>query len=781
MGDVRFLVLGPLRVELDGHPVDVPEGRGRTILATLLAHANEIVPLHEFGDPAATRTAISRLRRALGPANRIRTHNTGYFVQVSDSDLLDFHALRGQGRYAEALALWRGEPFEDVDGVDAIAAKLAEERKAVESLLPVPRQLPAPPAHFAGRDRELAALHDSGPVTVLSGTGGTGKTTLALQWANEEDFPAGQLHVNLRGFASGPPAKPEDVIRGFLGALGVPPDHVPANTGAQTALYRKLLRGKRMLILLDNARDADHVRPLLPGDPACRVLITSRNRMDDLDTAGLPLDALGQSEAEAVLSERIGPRAEAEPAALARLVRICAGLPLALAIVAARADPEHSLTALAHELETADVLDFLETGDETTSPRSVFDWSYQRLSGPAQRLFRLLGVHPGPDVSAAAAMSLMGGTPPLAELTAAGLVTMNAAGRFELHDLVRAYARDLGTEQEERTSLRRLMDHYLHSAAIATLELNRFLSDVDVGVPAAGVVPETVHGPEEAQRWFRAEIDVLTTVCELAVTTRFDRHAWQLVWAIRTFMDITGRWHQAIALLHGALPSTHRLEDERAAALLHQLLAHTKHRLSDMAVVEPHLAEALRLFERTGGLDGQIRAHRNYAHLMEANGDLPCALHHARRAAELSERAGDISGLAGSTNQVGWYHGLLGEHAQALEHCRTALTLHRDCGDRLGEASALDSIAYNLHHVGDFPGAITHYRESLRVFEEIGEQFEIATTLVNLGDTHVETGDVHEARQVWQEAEAIYERLGHADVAKARHRLTEWAAGPSSG
>ncbi|GGM95212.1 SARP family transcriptional regulator [Lentzea pudingi] len=782
MGDVRFLVLGPLAVEVSGQPIALPAGRGRDLLALLVARANEVVPLHELGDTQALRTAISRLRRALGEADFIRTYETGYLAHVTDSDLIDFRALRDQGRHAEALTLWRGDPFEGIDAVSTTARELTREREAVEALVPVPRQVPAPLAQFAGRDRELAALRRSGPVTLLSGVGGAGKTTLALQWANEADFPAGKLHVNLRGFDPTAPARAEDAIRGFLGALGVPPDNLPAGTDEQGELYRTLLRGKNMLLLLDNARDADQVRPLLPDDPACRVVITSRNRMDDLDgTTRVRIDALSHAEAQDVLSQRIGARATAEPQALSRLAARCGGLPLALAIVAARADPQHSLTALADDFANDDVLDFLDTGEETTSVRSVFDWSYHRLSPAAQRLFRLLGVHPGPDVSAAAARSLAAGAPPLAELVAANLITETRPGRYELHDLVRAHARDLAGEAEGREGLRRLLDHYLHSAVGAAGVLHPFLSEVDVLAPAAGVVPETTDDRTSAQLWLDTEIEVLIALSELALASREDRHAWQITWGVYNFMDILGRWHQAAGLLRSALTATRRLDDERAAALLNQLLAHAELRLGDPAAAETHLAEALRLNELTESIDGQIRVHRYYAFCKETTEDLAGALHHARRAADLSERFGDVSGHAGSMNQIGWYLGLLGDRAQALDHCRTALALHRECGDQLGEASTLDSIAYNLHHDGDFSGAIEHYRQSLEVFTAIGEQFEIATTLVNLGDTHLATGGVNEARRVWQEALEIYERLNHADAAQARARLTALPAASSSG
>ncbi|GGU40184.1 ATP-binding protein [Lentzea flava] len=779
MGDIRFLLLGPFVVEVDGQPIALPAGRSRDLLAILVANANEVVPLHELGDTQALRTAISRLRRALGGVNCIHTYETGYLAHVTSSDLLDFRALRDQGRNAEALTLWRGDAFEGIHAVSAAAEKLNLERRAAEALVPVPRQIPAPLPQFAGRDRELAALRESGPITLLSGAGGAGKTTLAVQWANEADFPAGQLHVNLRGFGPTAPARPEDTIRSFLSALGVPPDSMPIGTDEQEELYRTLLRGKNMLLLLDNARDADQVRPLLPDDPSCRVVITSRNRMDDLaGTTRLGIDVLSPAEARQVLIHRIGARATAEPQALSRLAARCGGLPLALAIVAARADPQHSLTALADDFASDNVLSFLDTGEETTSVRSVFDWSYQRLSGAAQRLFRLLGVHPGPDVSAAAARSLAAGDPPLAELVAANLVTETANGRFELHDLVRAYARSLVGEAEGREGLHRLLDHYLHSAFAADAELNSHRQPLAIAPPVAGVAAERLHGDDASSKWFADEIDVMIALSAVAADTRFDHHAWQLPWCLTVHMDRSGRWHEWLSVLRVALAAAQRLGDEHAAARVHHILAHACYRLSDSETRIAHLHAALRLYERRGLTDGQARIHRSLAGFYEDAGELDRALDHGRHAMAL---AATETERAGAMNQVGWFHGILGQHEEALDHCRRALAMHRTGGDRLGEASTLDSIAYNLHHVGDFAGAITHYRESLRVFSAIGEQFEVATTLVNLGDTYLATGQITEARQVWQEALDIYERLGHADVAKARGRLTEWTAGPSSG
>jgi transcriptional regulator with XRE-family HTH domain len=294
---------------------------------------------------------------------------------------------------------------------------------------PVPAQLPADVAGFVGRTDHLSRLTkllDSGdrPATVvisaIAGTAGVGKTALAVHWAHQalDRFPDGQLYINLRGFdPAGTAATPAEVVRSFLDALDVPGQRVPAGLDAQTALYRSLLADRRMLVLLDNARDAEQVRPLLPGTPGCLVLVTSRNQLAGLIAGAgalpLPLDLLHPDEARDLLARRLGAdRVAAEPAAVDGIIERCARLPLALAIVAARAaiQPGLPLAALADELRHLhDRLDTLATGDPGTDVRSVFSWSYQQLSRPAARLFRLLGVHPGPDLSASARPGTPGG------------------------------------------------------------------------------------------------------------------------------------------------------------------------------------------------------------------------------------------------------------------------------------------------------------------------------------------------------------------------------------
>jgi DNA-binding SARP family transcriptional activator len=331
----------------------------------------------------------------------------------------------------------------------------------------VPRQLPGMAAHFTGRAAELAALdgmleeaggEEPGTVVigVVSGTAGVGKTALAVRWAHRAAgrFPDGQLYMNLRGFGpSGSPAGAAEVIGGFLGALGVAPGRIPPGLAARAGLYRSLLAGRRLLIVLDNARDEQQVRPLLPAGPACLVLVTSRNALIGL-AAGegarlLPVHVLAPAEGRQMLAARLGcQRAEADPVSVAEIARLCAYLPLALSVTAARAAarPGHPLAALATELRAdRSRLDALDSGDPMVSVRDAFSWSYQGLGDPARRMFQMLGVHPGPDISAAAAASLAGtgqaeANRSLAELTRAHLLAEYGPSRYAFHDLLRVYA-----------------------------------------------------------------------------------------------------------------------------------------------------------------------------------------------------------------------------------------------------------------------------------------------------------------------------------------------------
>jgi DNA-binding SARP family transcriptional activator len=353
----------------------------------------------------------------------------------------------------------------------------------------VPRQLPAAPPHLAGRAAELRALTElaagagdaGGTVTIsaISGTAGVGKTALAVYWGHQVagEFPDGQLYVNLRGFGpAGSPVTPAEAIKGFLAAFGVPAASVPAGLDSLAGLYRSMLAGSRTLVVLDNARDVDQVRPLLPASPGCLVLVTSRNRLAGLvaneGACPVTLDLLPEPAAVELLTHRLGPsRAAAGRGTLTDLARLCAGLPLALGIAATRAAarPDFTLAALAAELrEEHGRLDALDTGDAASSLREVFSWSHQQLSHSAGRLFRLMSVHPGPELSVEAAASIAGVAVPdaqraLSELANVSLVAEHSPGLYRCHDLMRAYAAEQAGawdgQAEVRAAMNRMLDH----------------------------------------------------------------------------------------------------------------------------------------------------------------------------------------------------------------------------------------------------------------------------------------------------------------------------------
>jgi hypothetical protein len=431
--------------------------------------------------------------------------------------------------------------------------------------------LPAGVAGFAGRARELRALSamtspGHGPVliTAIGGTAGVGKTALAVHWARQHArrFPGGQLYVNLRGFGPADPLPPAEALRGFLDALGVPPAQIPATLERRQALYRSLAAGRKILILLDNARDPAQVRPLLPATPTALVLVTSRDQLTGLiaaDGAGpLTLDVLTEADARELLAQRLeSARLAVEPTAATELITLCARLPLALAITAARAAarPQFRLAALAAELRDArgrlDALD-MGAGSDTADARAVFSWSYRHLSSAAARMFRLLGIHPGPDITAPAAASLAGlGLPEarrlLRELARGHLIAESRPGRFAFHDLLRAYAaeqaRAIESGEDLRAATGRALDHYLFTAYTAALLLNRAQQPAELATPRPGVAPEQLASHQQALAWFEAEHRVLSAAAVLAAEAGFDSHAWQHALAVLHDLRHPGAGH----------------------------------------------------------------------------------------------------------------------------------------------------------------------------------------------------------------------------------------------
>jgi tetratricopeptide (TPR) repeat protein/transcriptional regulator with XRE-family HTH domain len=668
----------------------------------------------------------------------------------------------------------------------------------------MPRQLPATVADFTGRDAELAALTrilddtsvDAPGTVVISaigGTAGVGKTALALHWAHQvaQRFPDGQLHVNLRGFdPSGPPAAAGEAIRGFLDALGVPSGRVPASPDAQAGLYRSLLAGRRMLILLDNARDEQQVRPLLPASPASLVLITSRNQLGGLGAADgarlLTLDVLTGAEAVQLLTARLGAdRAAAEPAAVGQIAGLCACLPLALSVAAARAAarPGFRLAAVAAELsDSAGRLDALDAGDPAASVRAVFSWSTRQLGAESARMFRLLGLHPGPDISVPAAASLAGiaetrARRVLRDLGRAHLIAEHAPGRYAMHDLLRAYAaeqaKDIDSDDDRREAVGRVLDHYLHTAAEAGLVLNPAKEKVVLTPPRPGSTPERPGDYPQAMAWFEEEHQVLLAAIALAADSGFDAHAWQMPWALASFLQIRGHRQDCAAVLRTATAAATRLGDTAAQALSGRLLALACTDVGDHAQAHSHFATSLTLYRQLGDRLGEASIHQGLGALAERQERFAEALRHAEQALVLYQSVGYKAAEAEALNNIGWYHDLLGNYQQARAFCRQALALCAEADFRWLEGYAWDSLGYAEHHLGNLAEAADCCQRALSFLRESGDRHGEATTLTHLGDTHHAAGDLARAQLAWQQALEIFDNLEHPDADVVRAKLAD--------
>ncbi len=665
----------------------------------------------------------------------------------------------------------------------------------------VPRQLPAAVPDFIGRNARLADLTAVMNVARADGTGvmiaaidgapGVGKTALAVRWAHQvaADFPDGQLYVNLRGFdPSGRIVSAETAVRGFVDAFGVPPEHIPSSPEALAALYRSLLVGKRVLVLADNARDAGQVRPLLPGSAECLVVVTSRARLTGLAAAEgarlLTLDILQAGEARQLLSRRIGAdRATAEPTAIAELAALCGRLPLALTVAGAQAAarPGTFLKALTAQLaNAAGRLQALETADPATDVRTVFSWSYQALEDLPARMFRLLGVHSGPDVTIPAAAALLAvrrdeARAALSTLAMANLIDEHAPGRYSMHDLLRAYAREqagaVESEADQESATRRVLDFYLHTAHAAALLLNPSRAPIALALPQPGVLPEVLADGRQALAWFEAEHNVLLSAVTQAAETRYDACACQLPWAIADFLDRRGHWLEWAATERTALAAATGLGDTPAQTMARRRLAHACMQLGDYDQARAHLTGCLDLYQRLGDRSGQARTHQSLGVLDTRQGQHADALVHDQQALELVRTAGNRAALAAALSNVGHSYAHVGNYEQARAFCRQSLDLHRQLDYSPAEANAWDSLGYAEHKLGNLTEAVGCYTRALAIFRDLGDRYSQADILIHLGDVREAARDMPGAQDAWQQALNILEDLHHPDAAKVRAKL----------
>jgi len=673
---------------------------------------------------------------------------------------------------------------------------------------PAPAQLPLEAPGFSGRHAELdRMLRVAGPapgeepdglspgtvrIIAITGTAGVGKTALAIRFARQvaKRFPDGQLYANLRGFdPSGSATSPDDALRYFLDALAVPPQRMPADLEARAALFRSMLDGKRVLIVLDNAHDTDQVRPLLPGSPGSMVVVTSRSQLTGLVAAEgatpLSLDVLTEDEAHELLGRRLGPEVvAAEPQPAAELIALCARLPLALGVAAGRAAtrPVLSLAALAAELrDTRNRLEALEVGDAATDVRAVLSWSYEQLSEPAARMFRLLGLHPGPDVSAAAAASLAGvsladATAALRELTRTHVVAEPQPGRFAFHDLLRAYASQQAesedSEADRAAAARRCRDHYLHTAHAGAVQANRVRKPLDLAPPEPGAVPEEFSGRGEALAWFDVESPVMFGLLASAISGGDDQYVWQIVWTLAPFLYRRGRWHECIGIQRLALRAAQHLGDPVGLGHAHYELGRGLVNIGGFTDAEPHLSQALDIFGQLGDRANEATVHQGFGHLFEQQGRYAQSLVHAREALRVVREIGPAQTVASIENSVGWLYAHLGQCEEALVYCQRSLKFQREIGHRAGEADTWDSLGYTHSRMKDHAQAAECYRQAVDIYYEIGDRYHEAGSHMGLGDAKLHAGDPAAARKHWEQALAIFESIPHQDAEQARARLS---------
>jgi tetratricopeptide (TPR) repeat protein len=599
----------------------------------------------------------------------------------------------------------------------------------------VPRQLPGVVRDFTGRVEHLAALdallpddHDEQPadvpgavvITALDGTAGIGKTTLAVCWAHrvQHQFPDGTLHVNLRGYGPGDPATPAEVLDGFLRALGTPPDAMPAGVDAQAALFRSLLAGRRMLLVLDNAHSADQVRPLLPGTPGCVVVVTSRDSLTGLVvTEGahrLTLDLLTETEALNMVRNILGPApVSGEPAAVAELIRLCARLPLALRIAASRVAAGAQVTVAEVVAELADAptrLEVLSRGaDERSAVRAVFDWSYRRLTEGQARLFRRLGLHPGPDLSVDATAAITGLDQSqtrrgLEELAAAHLITPSGRNRYRFHDLLRAYAAHQAHQYDSAADRHHALDGLLGWYAHTATTCDRLLYPAFARVarrPAIPAHPTPIADPGAAWSWLNIERG--NVLAALRHAAAHGQHQHTLILAADTrFLGSLGGWEDVLEAVDLGLVAARQCGEHRAEAWFHDWRGGTLITLRrwDQARAE---------YQRAGTLAREIDDQYPYAWSLNGlarvcmgQGQFAEAMTLLRDALPLARGIDTGRCEAVVEGNLSIARAGVGDYQQALVHGRRGLALRRQCGDRSGEARAVYDLARAWQGLGDY-------------------------------------------------------------------------------
>jgi DNA-binding SARP family transcriptional activator/tetratricopeptide (TPR) repeat protein len=664
-----------------------------------------------------------------------------------------------------------------------------------------PAQLPGDVAAFTGRAGELAELDllladgtagqpSALMIAVVSGTAGVGKTALAVHWARRaaSAFPDGQLYVNLRGYDPGQPVLPADALAGFLRGLGVAGEDVPPGEDERAAAYRSLLNARRVLVVLDNAASVEQVLPLLPGSPSCLVLVTSRDSLAGLvarhGARRLNLDTLPLDDAIGLMRALIGARVDAEPGAAAALAGQCARLPLALRVAAelAAANSGSRLDELARELaDEQRRLDLLDAGgDGRTAIRGVFSWSYRHLPAEAARAFRLAGLHPGPLFDAYAIAALTGVTATqardvLALLARAHLVHQAAAGRYGMHDLLRAYATELAAAQDgaaRDAALTCLYDYYLGTAASAMDALVPGERHYRPGAPPVRSPAPSVASPDEARGWLDTERATLVAMAVHTAMRGAPGHATGLAATMYRYLETGGHYADAVTIHSHARHAARVLGDRAAEATALTNLGIISWRQGRYQQAADYHQEAQAASVEIADRTGQAHAVANLGAVYERQGDYGRATRCHQQALALFRETGDRTGEARALGNLGSVAGRQGHYEQAVSWYQQALAVFRDSGDQVGEASALPDLGVAYQRQGRYEEAFGCYHQALALFRVSGDRTGEAEALNGLGEILLATGRTEEARVKHSAALALASQIGDRyEQARARSGL----------
>ncbi|MFG1957488.1 BTAD domain-containing putative transcriptional regulator [Nonomuraea sp. NPDC049028] len=688
-----------------------------------------------------------------------------------------------------------------LNGIPLTTTESAPAEPATYPPAPVPRQLPSDLARFTGRHTDLAKLYDLLPeegehrpivIAAIGGAGGVGKTALAVHWAHQvrERFPDGQLHIDLRGFGPGEPMAPATALEMMLRSLNVPADQIPTAVEARSALLRSTLAGRRVLVLLDNARNTAQVRPLLPGSD-CLVLVTSRTRLAGLavhdDARHVFLSRLPEAESYTLLGKILGAgRVSAEAEAAAELARLCAHLPLALAISAehvTRRSGARLADLVAQLRDERSRLDLLDVDDDPQmSLRAVFSWSYQALDPRAARAFRLLGLHSGTEFGVGAAAALIGVPPAearrLAEiLTDRCLLETGGVERYRMHDLMRVYAGERVEAEESDAdrlaAVKRLLSWYLHTVDQADQVLNPQHQGLPLPPLEPSCEPYTFSGYDAALCWLQTEHANLMAAVRRAFTLGQYGVAWQLPCALWSFFNLRKHWDSWISSNEIGLEAALLLGDAHAEATIRTslALAHWDRRQFKDAL--PHAEIALALQRDLGDRWGQGNALNTLGLVHRDLDAAEAAVVCHREALAIFTDLGYHWGQAIASAGLGRALLALGQPRTALQHHLSALAAFRAIDNLWGEGIALTDMCITYAALGDHEETIRWCFRSLDRSREIGDCNTEARTLHILGQALAATGCPVLAVETWRRSLTIFDHLADSEAAQVRADIAE--------